>query len=194
MLEQSKAAKRRFFDGKFHSRYFVGHGIDIGAGNDCLENNMKQFMGIKSIRNWDMKDGDAQYLNSIANEQYDFAHSSHCLEHMENPVIAIDNWLRIIRPGGYLIVTVPDQHMYEHNFWPSRFNDDHKWTFTVTNINDVSGVTINVLEFLFNLRHVATVEKIEVINSFFDEMLTDNIDQTMFINPECCIEFILRKN
>ena len=34
--EQSKAAKRRFDDGAFQSRYFVGRGIDIGGGPDPL--------------------------------------------------------------------------------------------------------------------------------------------------------------
>ena len=36
MWEQSKAAKRRFHDGAFHSRYFVGNGIDIGGKADPL--------------------------------------------------------------------------------------------------------------------------------------------------------------
>mgnify|MGYP000444849738 CR=1 FL=1 len=36
MWEQSKSTKRRFNDGHFHNKYFVGHGIDIGAGPDTL--------------------------------------------------------------------------------------------------------------------------------------------------------------
>jgi hypothetical protein len=36
MNEQSKAAKRRFSDGAFHVRYFVGDGIDIGGKPDPL--------------------------------------------------------------------------------------------------------------------------------------------------------------
>ena len=36
MFEQSKAAKRRFDDGNFHNRYFIGKGIDIGCGDDNL--------------------------------------------------------------------------------------------------------------------------------------------------------------
>ena len=37
MWEQSKAAKRRFYDGLFHARYFVGRGIDIGGGPEVTE-------------------------------------------------------------------------------------------------------------------------------------------------------------
>ena len=39
MKEQSKAAKRRFNDGYFHSRYFVGNGIDKKGGGNAKSNN-----------------------------------------------------------------------------------------------------------------------------------------------------------
>lgn len=45
MYEQSKAAKRRFSDGNFHSKYFVGSGIDVGAGTDSLAINAPVFRG-----------------------------------------------------------------------------------------------------------------------------------------------------
>jgi hypothetical protein len=40
--EQSKAAKRRYNDGAFLSRYFVGRGLDIGGKPDPLA----QYVGI----------------------------------------------------------------------------------------------------------------------------------------------------
>jgi SAM-dependent methyltransferase len=191
MFEQSKAAKRRFFDGKFHSRYFVGAGIDIGAGNDSLETVKSQFRGITSIRSWDMPDGDAQYLATIKDNTFDFAHSSHCLEHMHYPAEALNNWIRVVRPNGYVIVTIPDMMMYEHGHWPSRFNDDHKWMFTNTETTHEKCICIT--NFISEFTDKTYLEKIEVINSFYNEQLPDDIDQTMMINPECCIEFILRK-
>ena len=49
MLEQSKSAKRRYDDGQFHSKYFVGRGIDIGAGKDSLFLHMNVFRGMTKI-------------------------------------------------------------------------------------------------------------------------------------------------
>jgi len=105
MFEQSKAAKRRFNDGNFHSAYFVGDGLDVGAGSDSLEKVMSSFIGIDSITSWDIENGDAQYLQTIPDNSFDFVHSSHCLEHMIDVPVALSNWLRVLKPEGYLIVT-----------------------------------------------------------------------------------------
>jgi len=62
MHGQSKAAKRRFYDGSFHSRYFVGCGIDVGGKPDPLSQYIDIFPAIKSVRVWDIEDGDAQFF------------------------------------------------------------------------------------------------------------------------------------
>lgn len=130
MKEQSKAAKRRFHNGNFHLRYFVGDGIDVGAGDDYLALNRHVFSRIGDMVNWDQDNGDTQTLPGIEANSFDFLHSSHCLEHLHNPYQALARWTQVVRPGGHLIVTVPDWHLYEHQQWPSRFNPDHKWIFT----------------------------------------------------------------
>ena len=55
---------------------------------------------MKSCRSWDLPDGDAQYMASIEDGLFDFVHSSHCLEHMQDPQTALANWIRILKPGG----------------------------------------------------------------------------------------------
>lgn len=194
MNEQSKAAKRRFNDGNFHSKYFRGVGIDIGAGNDTLGNNIHAFPGIRRVKAWDMPDGDAQHLETITNNQYDFAHSSHSLEHMVDWKIALDNWIRVVKPGGYIVITVPEESMYEKNVWPSQFNSDHKWSFTMRNDSSMPK-SVNVLDLAKYVNDRATVEKIELINQFYyNEGIDPAVDQTLLPNTECCIEIILRKN
>ena len=193
MHEQSKAAKRRFGQGKFHSHYFVGDGIDIGAGQDCLANYRHVFRGIQSCRNWDLEDGDAQFLATVADNTYDFVTSSHCLEHMVDVNVSLKNWIRVLKPGGYLVITIPDEEMYEHSQWPSRYNGDHKWSFTTKGISSMPK-SINAIDLMRSVSDVATLEKLEVINEFFYPELPPEIDQTMMPNPECAIEFILRKN
>lgn len=195
MWEQSKAARRRYFDGAFHARYFVGHGVDIGGGPDPLGQYCGIFPLMLSVRTWDIADGDAQYMASVADESFDFVHSSHCLEHMRDPLEAMRSWLRILKPGGHCIVTVPDEDMYELGHWPSRFNSDHKWTFTTYKKESWSPVSINVLELAATLADVASTERILRLSDFFRPILAEHgQDQTLTPVTECAIEFVLRKH
>lgn len=77
-------------------KYLNGKGIDIGCGNDPLK--------IKNgtVDVWDLENGDAQYLETIGNETYDFVYSSHCLEHMRDTEITLYNWSRVVKKDGYL--------------------------------------------------------------------------------------------
>lgn len=131
MHESSKSIFHKLKDSRYATRYFKGHGIDIGAGNDSLALYAEFFPLMQSCRGWDLPDGDAELMASIADQSLDFVHSSHCLEHMVNPARALDNWLRILKPGGHLVCLVPDEDLYEQKVFPSTFNPDHKHTFTV---------------------------------------------------------------
>jgi SAM-dependent methyltransferase len=51
---------------------------------------------------------EANSLVGIANETYDFVLSSHCLEHIANPLSALREWRRVVKPAGYLLLIVPD--------------------------------------------------------------------------------------
>lgn len=192
--EQSKAAKRRFNDGAFHSRYFVGNGIDIGGGPDPLGQYCGIFPLMQSVRNWDMKDGDAQYMVGVPDASVDFIHASHSLEHMVNPQEALQNWTRIVRPGGYLIVTVPDEDMYEQGQWPSRYNSDHKWTFTIMKAQSWSPVSINIVDLARKFASTLALERLQSLQDFYRPALASrNIDQTLTPVAECAIEVIWRK-
>ena len=105
--------------------YLNGLGIDIGAGNDPLTSPFAS-----DIYQFDVMQGDAQTLASIPANTFDFAYSSHCLEHMRNIEDALFNWCRVIKPNGYLFITVPDWVLYEHEIFPSIYNTDYKFTFS----------------------------------------------------------------
>jgi predicted SAM-dependent methyltransferase len=182
MYEASKAIRRRYKAD--NDRYFTGEGVDIGAGPDCISQH-----GYDAY-NWDLKDGDAQYMKAAKDNQYSFVHSSHCLEHMKDPHIALRNWIRICKPGGYIVVTIPDEEMYEHNAWPSRFNSDHKWSFRME--RTPTKHTIAVLSMLKNVGELVDVISVLRLEAGYDH--NNFNDQTMPIDgPECAIEFILRK-
>jgi SAM-dependent methyltransferase len=192
--ELSKAIKRRFNIGTFHTRYFVGQGIDIGHVSGTLSHFANFFARLESVRDWSKDDGDPQLLTDVPDNSFDFLNSSNCLEHLNNLSVTLKNWIRVVKPGGYLILTVPDEDLYEQGIWPSRFNPDHKCTFTIqkeTN-NMWSAQSINVLELLARHTQWVSIEKIELIREFFDDRLV-GVDQTMNAVTESCIEIILRK-
>jgi SAM-dependent methyltransferase len=56
---------------------------------------------------------EATDLREIATARYDFLLSSNCLEHVANPIKALTEWRRVIKPGGGLILVLPKR---ESNF------------------------------------------------------------------------------
>lgn len=194
MYEQSKAAKRRFSDGGFHSRYFVGKGLDIGGGPDPLGQYRGIFAGMGEVDTWEYDEhGDAQYMAGVAEASYDFLHASHCLEHMRDVREALRNWTRVVRPGGHLVITVPDEDLYERGEWPSRFNSDHKWSFTLCKPASRMPKSINMVDLARELSADLELERLWLVRDFFREWLPAEADQTMTPVAECAIEVIWRR-
>lgn len=98
--------------------------IDVGCGPDPLP-----YKYAKSLRTWDLPDGDAQYLDGIPDESFDVVWASHVLEHMVDVPTTISHWMRVLRPGGEMMIFVPNFVYYEKCRFPSQFNGDHKQTF-----------------------------------------------------------------
>ncbi|NTW51581.1 MAG: class I SAM-dependent methyltransferase [Chlorobiaceae bacterium] len=198
MYESSKSVFHKLQDSRYATRYLVGNGIDIGAGGDPLVQYGELFPLMASCRSWDLPDGDAELMEGIADNSFDFVHSSHCLEHMRNVSNALENWLRILKPNGHLICLVPDEDLYEQGVFPSTFNADHKHTFTIFKKTSWSNHSINVLALLSNLRQPIEIKKIELLDATYRYGLNTmygkkRIDQTCTPIGECAIEIIIRK-
>jgi len=50
---------------------------------------------------------EATDLAPVASQSYDLVLSSHTLEHVANPLRALREWLRVLRPGGALVLVLP---------------------------------------------------------------------------------------
>lgn len=192
MKECSKSIQRRLSDSNFMRRYFVGDGLDIGGKPDPLVLYKEFFPLMTDIRTWDWEDGDAQYLKGVADASLGFIHSSHCLEHLIDPVEGLRNWFRVVHEGRYLVVTVPDEDLYEQGVFPSTFNRDHKWTFTVFKTKSWSDRSINLIDLIRELGPAAEVVKIEQLSANYRFELP-RFDQTLTPVGECGIELIIRK-
>lgn len=117
MAETRKAKPRRLAEG-FFAKYVCDPGLDIGCGNDPLN---------ETFRRWDKPDGDAQKMPGVSSGIFKTVYASHILEHLNDPKDALRNWWRILAPGGHLIICVPHRDLYEGKTeLPSQFNAEHK--------------------------------------------------------------------
>lgn len=193
--ETSKAILRRQFDSAYATTYFVGRGIDVGAGRDGLDFWKQKFPLMESCYGWDLKDGDAQYLQGVKNASFDFVHSAHCLEHMLDPREAIINWWRVLKPGGHLVVIVPDADLYEQGVWPSRYNqvpypNGHNSRFTMRRMHTASKIaTFYVPDLIPDEGMLVKLLRLE--GSYYFGLPEDH-DQTLGLG-ESAIEFVVRK-
>jgi SAM-dependent methyltransferase len=83
-------------------KFCKGVGLDVGAGPWPLPGAMPV----------ELRDGgDAM---DLPEGQFDFVFSSHCLEHLVNPVAAIEHWATRLKPGGVLFLNLPHPDM---SYW-----------------------------------------------------------------------------
>lgn len=108
-------------------RYTRGRGLEIGCGQ---EKAYAHFIGVDNGHHFGRGAADivaeADRLSLFADDSMDFVFSSHVLEHMEDMGKALQEWGRVIKPGGYLVLYVPSANLYPKCGEPGA-NPDHKW-------------------------------------------------------------------
>jgi SAM-dependent methyltransferase len=176
--ETSKARPRRVREG-FFEKYCTGRGLDVGSGDDSLAPNCLE---------WDKEQGDAQYLHGVEDCSFDFVYSSHTLEHMIVPSIALKHWWRVLRTGGFLILYIPHRDLYEKKkSLPSRWNPDHKHFFLLDRDEppDTTGILPLLQRALSNFRIIYAKECNE------GHTITD---PQVHSDGEYSIEVVIKKN
>ncbi len=159
MRETSKT--KRLSGDSFPRQYLAGRGIDIGCGGDVVSENAEPF---------DKIHGDANdILRYRAEGAYDFVYSSHALEHMNDPKKSIQDWFGLLKPGGHMIIIVPDSELYEQGVFPTMFNPGHKYRFTLD--NDLKGVNLMSIDELTRDMEGCTVISRELQDYNYDYSL-----------------------
>lgn len=112
----------------FFDRYMTGNGLDIGFSGyeDAVLPILETATGI-----------DKDYLGydgfnlPFQNESQDYVYSSHCLEHIQAEGLTIQEWFRVLKLNGHLVIVVPHMYLYEKKqHLPSKWNEDHKRFYT----------------------------------------------------------------
>lgn len=58
----------------------------------------------------------AETLDTVEALSQDFLIANHVFEHLENPVLALKNWCRVLKPGGVIFAAIPDSfHTFDRN-------------------------------------------------------------------------------
>lgn len=190
--ETQKAMKRRWREDEAGvypwKKWMSGQGIDVGCGPDKVP--LPLFIG------FDEKDGDANRLSEyFQGESFDCIHGSHVLEHMHNPEAALRDWLKILKPGGYIVQTVPDVGAYERFTYPSKFNPDHKSSWSMIYRGSVFPIHCHIPTFLASLYDVTDVLLARYVEENYDWKKPLSVDQTWKPEDgtEIWNEFVLRK-
>jgi len=123
MGETNKAEQRRWEEG-WYDKFVKGPGLDVGGGKDPLDpanflhwdyywTTKKNSIGAYDLIPGHLEGRDAQTLLGLEDESFMTVYASHILEHLEDPIIALKNWWRVLKKGGHLIVCIPHRDLYE---------------------------------------------------------------------------------
>ena len=98
------------------SRFCIGDGLDVGFGGDPIVPNAICMDLPKKYAHYEGHPqhlhGSADNLNWFKDNSLDWVYSSHVFEDFENTQQVLFESLRIIRPGGFLILFLPDEQAY----------------------------------------------------------------------------------
>ena len=111
---------------RFGARHLTGRGIEIGAlhrpfpappgahvrfadryPTERLREEYPE-LGDEPFAEVEVVD-DAAELRSVPDDSQDFVVASHVLEHLPDPVGALRTWVRVVRPGGVVLLAMPDR-------------------------------------------------------------------------------------
>ena len=115
MKSIADARRRRY------SRHLTGRGLEIGAlGNpmplphaaEVLYSDVLQPEQVDAMypgsKHPDII-SDSERFDGVANGAFDFVVANHVLEHVTDPIGALLEWHRILKPDGLLMISLPDK-------------------------------------------------------------------------------------
>ena len=98
------------------SRFCVGDGMDIGFGGDpivphaiCMDLPVPYARYVKHAQHLR---GSAEELVWFRDGALDWVYSSHVLEDFRDTARVLAEWIRVVKPGGNIVLYLPDEQTY----------------------------------------------------------------------------------
>lgn len=94
----------------------MGYGVDLGYGGDPITPHAIRVdmpTPYAKVGEYPVQlGGDAANLVWFRDETLDFVFSSHLLEDFEDTATVLREWLRVLKPGGRLVIFCPDEQRF----------------------------------------------------------------------------------
>ncbi len=97
----------------FVGRWLKGRGTEIGAFKTPIPgirplyvDKFQSYAGEKCLADFVGEADDLPFLD----DSLDFVATSHVIEHVANPISALEEWSRVLRHGGIIYMVVPDKN------------------------------------------------------------------------------------
>lgn len=111
----------RLFEKVARKHAVAGELLDFGAGKGELARRMQRLAGITAITCIDLLDAPSSIATSIRwdaadlnertcyeDQRFDVVMAAEIIEHLENPRAVMREWFRLVRPGGWVIFSTPN--------------------------------------------------------------------------------------
>lgn len=147
--ESRKTFEEKLGNG-FFFKYMYGKGLEIGykGYTEGVVPILEDCIGVDLY--YPQYDGKTL---PFPDSSQDYVYSSHTLEHVDDWKTTIQEWWRVTKSGGHIVIVVPHQWLYEKKGeLPSRFNSDHKRFYQAsTLLKEIeSSLQVNT----FRIRHL----------------------------------------
>lgn len=120
----------------FAKHFCKGNGVDVGC-------NRHEWLFPGAIPIDPLLDSKFDAMN-LGVSGLDYIYSSHCLEHLDSWVGAIEYWHKCLKVGGVLFLYLPD---YSQEYWRPWNNRKHKHIIDKTHVQDLL-VSLNFKDIL----------------------------------------------
>ena len=154
--------------------FCIGFGLDLGFGGDPInESAIRVDMPKPYARTGSYSvqlGGDATRLVWFADGVLDYIYSSHLLEDFVDTRSVLVEWLRVLKPGGRLVIFCPDQVAYEaYNLregHPEQMNPHHVHAdFSLSKVRDI----------MADIGGAKELHAIDLVNEYSWELVMEKI-------------------
>jgi predicted SAM-dependent methyltransferase len=126
--------------------FCLGYGVDLGFGGDPITERAIRIDKPRPYARTGSYEvqlgGDATRLHWFNDAVLDYVYSSHLLEDFVDTKVILVEWLRVLRPGGRLVLFCPDEEIYRNHCSTTGqgYNEHHKIAdFSLAKIKKILG-------------------------------------------------------
>jgi hypothetical protein len=112
--------------------YCQGNGVDIGYGGDPVVptaitiDQPPPYTPHLGSQPQNLM-GDGADLRWFKDNSLDYVYSSHLIEDFEETAPVLKEWLRVLKPGGYMVLVAPVEKIYREHCWRSPIVSKSNW-------------------------------------------------------------------